>query len=1021
MMQRFNLSELAVKHKAVTLYFILLSILVGTVSFINLGRAEDPNFTIKVMVVSANWPGATAEQMQNQVADPIEKKLQQVEYFDFVETTARPGEVTMLVTFKEYTPPEAVEDQFYQVRKRMLDLQGALPQGVQGPFVNDDFADVYFTLYSLTQGNLNYADWLQTAEKTRDALLRVDGVQKVNLLGEQTQQIQITFNAAKMKALGVTQQQLLQNLNTYQAIAPSGFVETIGPRVYIRQTAERDSLEEIRHVPIALNGKVMHLSDFATVSRGFEKPSHFKIRNQGQEALLLGVVMKKGHNGLALSDRLSAFTQNWQPHLPKSVTLEKVTNQGDAIALAVNAFQLKFLMAVLVVLAVSFLALGWRAGIVVALAIPLTLALTFFLMQITGKNLDRITLGALILALGLLVDDAIIAIEMMLVKMEEGLERTKAAAYAWTVTASPMLFGTLVTVVGFVPIGFAASNVGEYAGNIFWILAFALLLSWLVAVTFTPYLGFKLLPDVEKQRVHDSGAPDNRLTRFLSTWVQRCVRYRKTVVGVTLGIFLVSMFGMAKLVEKQFFPSSDRPELMVDIYLPEGSSQQVTDDLSHKIENYVRQQPEVKTLSSYIGQGAPRFFLALNPELPNPAFAKLIIVTSDAEARNRLKARLQDYIAAGHFDAARVRVHALLYGPPVVWPVTFRVMGDDLNVLRDVGEQVRQKMTENEHIYDPHLEWGEKSPDIELSYNLDRLALLGVTPLSLSQQLQQALRGQTQAELRENTRRILLTSFTQYSSGDALKQLQSLPIETQTGSKVPLQQLADLKVVFNNPVLKRRNRTPYININAEVEGAQPPDVTLAIWKEMANLRESLPDGVRLEIGGSVEQSGKAQASIQTLMPVMVLLMVTLVMLNMQSFLGTFMVLVTAPLGLIGAVAALLLFSQPFGFVATLGLIGLAGILMRNTLILVGQINDNQKQNMAPKDALIDATLRRARPVLLTALAAILAFIPLTTNTFWGPLAYVLIGGIGVGTLLTLLFLPALYALWFRIPQSNQSG
>lgn len=1021
MMQRFNLSELAVKHKAVTLYFILLSILVGTVSFINLGRAEDPNFTIKVMVVSANWPGATAEQMQNQVADPIEKKLQQVEYFDFVETTARPGEVTMLVTFKEYTPPEAVEDQFYQVRKRMLDLKGALPQGVQGPFVNDDFADVYFTLYSLTQGDLNYADWLQTAEKTRDALLRVNGVQKVNLLGEQTQQIQITFNAAKMKALGVTQQQLLQNLNAYQSIAPSGFVETIGPRVYLRQTAARDSLEEIRQVPIAVNGQVMHLSDFATVSRGFKKPSHFKIRNQGQEALLLGVVMKKGHNGLDLSDRLSTFTQNWQPNLPKGVTLEKVTNQGDAIALAVNAFQLKFLMAVLVVLAVSFLALGWRAGIVVALAIPLTLALTFFLMQITGKNLDRITLGALILALGLLVDDAIIAIEMMLVKMEEGLERTKAAAYAWTVTASPMLFGTLVTVVGFVPIGFAASNVGEYAGNIFWILAFALLLSWLVAVTFTPYLGFKLLPNVETQNVHDSGAPDNRLTRFLSTWVHRCVRYRKIVVGVTLGIFLVSMFGMAKLVEKQFFPSSDRPELMVDIYLPEGSSQQVTDDLSHQIENYVRQQPEVKTLSSYIGQGAPRFFLALNPELPNPAFAKLIIVTSDAEARNRLKARLQDYIAAGHFDAARVRVHALLYGPPVVWPVTFRVMGDDLNVLRDVGEQVRQEMAKNENIYDPHLEWGEKSPDIELSYDLDRLALLGVTPLSLSQQLQQALRGQTQAELRENTRRILLTSFTQFSSGDALKQLESLPIETQAGSKVPLQQLADLNVVFNDPVLKRRNRTPYININAEVEGAQPPDVTMAIWKDMANLRESLPDGVRLEIGGSVEQSGKAQASIQTLMPVMVLLMVTLVMLNMQSFLGTFMVLVTAPLGLIGAVAALLLFSQPFGFVATLGLIGLAGILMRNTLILVGQINDNQKQNMAPKEALIDATLRRARPVLLTALAAILAFIPLTTNTFWGPLAYVLIGGIGVGTLLTLLFLPALYALWFRIPQSNQSG
>ncbi|NCN44819.1 MAG: efflux RND transporter permease subunit [Thiomicrospira sp.] len=1017
MMQRWNLSEWAVKHQAITLYFILLSLLVGTFSFINLGRAEDPTFTIKVMVVSAKWPGATAEQMQMQVADHIEKKLQEVKYFDFVETTARPGSVTLLINFKDYTPADQVQDQFYQVRKRMLDLQGSLPQGVQGPFVNDDFSDVYFTLYSLTPGQLDYRQWLEVAEKTRDGLLRVEGVQKVNLLGEQPQQIQIEFHHHKLAQLALTQAQILHNIAAYQTIAPAGFIETDGPRIYLRPQNGIDDLAQLRQIPIAVGDQVLHLGDLASIQRGFVRPSDLMIRNQGEDTLLLGVVMKSGQNGLALSDRLNRFATQWQTQLADGVALQKVTNQGDAISLAVNAFQIKFLMAVAVVLLVSFIALGMRAGIVVALAIPLTLALTFFLMMLTGKNLDRITLGALILALGLLVDDAIIAIEMMLVKMEEGLERTKAAAYAWTVTASPMLFGTLVTVVGFVPIGFAASNVGEYAGNIFWILAFSLLLSWLVAVTFTPYLGYKFLPDVAKNAVHSAdAAPDNAFSRRLSKWVHGCVRYRKTVVLLTLSLFVLSVIGMAKLVEKQFFPSSDRPELMVDIYLPEGSSQQVTNQLAHQIEAYVHAQPEVKTLTSYVGQGAPRFFLALNPELPNPAFAKLIIVTENAEKRNQLKARLQSEIESGRFNAARVRVHALLYGPPVIWPVTFRVEGGSVEQLTTVAEQVRQVMVQNTHIRDPHLEWGEQSPEIQLDYDSDRLALLGVTPLSLSQQLQQALRGETQAVLREGSRQILLTSFSEQRAQDLLASLNALPIETQQGDKLPLQQIARLAVVFTDPVLKRRNRTPYLNVNAEVVGAQPPDVTLAIWQDLQPLMADLPQGVRLEIGGSVEQSGKAQASIRVLMPLMVLLMITMVMLNMQSFSGTFMVLVTAPLGMIGAVAALLLFSQPFGFVATLGLIGLAGILMRNTLILVGQIHDNQKQGMQGQTALIDATLRRSRPVLLTALAAMLAFIPLTTNTFWGPLAYVLIGGIGVGTLLTLLFLPALYAIWFRLPK-----
>lgn len=1013
MMQKWNLSELAVRHKTLTLYFIIVSLIIGTLAFFKLGRAEDPSFTLKMAVVSAKWPGATPEQMQNQVADLIERKLQQIDYFDKVETTARPGEVNMLVMFKDYTPPSKVDDLFYQVRKRMLDLNGQFPKGVQGPFVNDDFADVYFTLYALTQGNLSYSDWVKTAESTRNALLKVPGVEKVRLLGEQQQQISIEFDTQKLAKLGLTQSQILSVLPQYQTVVASGFIETQGPRVYVRSGAMAQSVEQLKKLPIAVQGQVIHLGDLAKITKGFVSPSPYIIRNEGKQTLMLGVVMKPGGNGLALSDSLSRFSQQWEQQLPKGVKLEKVTNQGDAISLAVNTFQLKFLIAVLVVMAVSFLTLGMRAGVVVALAIPLTLALTFFLMQLTGKNLDRITLGALILALGLLVDDAIISIEMMLVKMEEGMARIKAAAFAWTVTASPMLFGTLVTIMGFVPIGFAQSNVGEYTENIFWILAFSLLLSWLVAVTFTPYLGYKLLPEPKKLHTENS-LPHNVFSRRLSSMVVWCVGNRKKVVLITVALFILSVVGMATKVEKQFFPTSDRPELLIDINLPEGTSQQVTNAMALKVENYVKQQPEVKTLSSYIGQGAPRFFMALNPELPDPAFAKIIVVTKNAEERKKLRHRLEAYVEQGHFSAARVRVHALLYGPPVIWPVTFRVMGDNVDELRKLGEQVRQIMAKNPNIRTANLEWGNKTPVVDLQYNLDRMAKLGLTPVSLSQQLQGALQGEIQADAFEGTRRINLTSYSTQERQALLSRLKSITVETAQGKKLPLEQVATVKIGFEDPVLKRRTRTPFINVNAEVEGAQPPDVTMAIWKELQPMIKSLPAGYRIEIGGSVEESGKAQASIQKMMPVMVFLMVTLIMLNMQSFLGTFMVLITAPLGLIGAVAAMLIFSQPFGFVANLGMIGLAGILMRNTLILVGQINENQKQGMEAKEALIDATLRRARPVLLTALAAILAFIPLTTNTFWGPLAFVLIGGIGVGTLLTLLFIPALYALWYRV-------
>ena len=1015
MMTRFNLSAWAVRERALTLYFIILVALAGLYAFAHLGRAEDPSFTIKVMTVSANWPGASAEQMQQQVADRLEKRIQEAPYFDRVETVTRPGQVNMQIQFQDHTPASEVQNVFYEVRKRMLDEASSLPQGVQGPFVNDDFSDVYFSLYALTAPELEAYQLVEPAEQIRDQLLRVPGVQKVNLIGERPHQVFIELDTAKLAQLGLTANQVFSAVEAQNRLVPSGQVETQAARVYLRLDTQLTELERLKQLPLSVAGQTFRLGDIAQIQRGYQDPPTYLVRDRSEQTLLIGVIMEAGFNGLTLGEHLEQAESQIHTQLPLGFELDKITNQAEAISRAIDEFQLKFLVALAVVMLVSFLALGLRAGLVVALAVPLTLAMTFFIMMLMGKNLDRITLGALILALGLLVDDAIIAIEMMLVKIEEGLDKIQAASYAWSVTAMPMLIGTLITAVGFVPIGFAASNVGEYAGNIFWVLAISLIASWLVAVIFTPYLGVKLLSNQPHTHPANHNPYQSRGYLGLRRVISWCVHQRKTVLITTLALFILSVIGMAKLVEKQFFPSSDRPELLIDIYLPEGTSISVTDQLTQRIETLVAEQPEVRSLSSYVGGGAPRFFMALNPELPNPAFGKIVAITGDRHERDALQARLQGWIDQGEFAEARVRVHPLLYGPPVIWPVTFRVMGDDPVVLRDIATQVRDIMEQHPDTIQPHLEYGERTPVVQLNVDYERLEQLGFSPLDLQQQLQLLLNGQAVTELRHQTRTVQLIARGQPHDRLELAQIGSLMLKNRDGLAVPLEHLAKLEIEYEDPVLKRRNRTPYLPVNAEIRpGAQPPDVTMQIWPALEKLNQQLPLGYGIEIGGSVEESGKAQGSIRAMMPVMVVLMFTLVMLMMRSFSGMFMVILTAPLGLIGAVMALLLFSQPFGFVATLGLIGLAGILMRNTLILVGQIDDNRRQGMSDYEAVVDATVRRARPVVLTALAAVLAFIPLTTSTFWGPLAYVLIGGVTMGTLLTLLFLPALYSSWFKV-------
>ncbi|TXH96223.1 MAG: efflux RND transporter permease subunit [Rheinheimera sp.] len=1003
----FNLSVLAVRERAITLFFILLAFIGGTWAFLSLGRAEDPSFTIRALVVSAYWPGATAEEVQSQLADRLEKRIQEVRNIHKIDSQVRPGAVNLTIEFKDYTPSAMVPDLFYQIRKRMQEEASNMPAGAIGPLVNDNFSDVYFSLLSLTAPGLPFRDLSRQAEQLRDELSMVPGVLKAVIVADRPERVFIDFDQKKLAVLGISLLDLQQQITAASRMLPAGQLETQGQALQFRLDARTDSFSELQQLPVRVNGKLIRLSEIATVQRGYEEPARLLARTGGDDAILVGVVMQQGENGLVLGKALQQKLSEIQTQLPLGMELHQLTNQAEAISKAVNLFEIKFLVAVLVVMAVSVLAIGLRAGLVVGIAIPLTLGITFLLMKMADINLDRITLGALIISLGLLVDDAIIAIEMMMVKMEQGVERVRAAGYAWSATAAPMLFGTLVTIAGFVPIGFAKSGVGEYTGNIFWVVGFALIVSWVVAVTFTPYLGVKLLPDV-KAHAHDPyQTPFYRKLRSLVLW---CIGHKKTVIAIVLLTFVLALLGMAKGVQKQFFPSSDRPEVLVSVYMPHGSAIANTDAVALKIEQLLKDNQDVRSLSSFVGAGAPRFFISANPEQPDPSFAKILIVAKDSDGRDRLIQLLNEHIAAGEFSAARVRVARLLFGPPVPWPVSFRVMGKDPLELRRIAYLVRDKMAANPNTVGAHLEWEERMPVLALKLDTARLLAYGLTASDVAQQLQFQFSGASITQLREDIRTVDVTARLDRAQ---VLQPDAIELKTPGGKAVSIRQLGEIRVQYEEPLLKRYNRQTYLAVVADVQGAQPNDVSNRIWAELADIQAQLPPGYRIMQAGSVEESGKANASIQKLMPLMVALMLIFIMLQMRSFTGMWMVLATAPLGLIGATLALLVFRQPFGFVALLGLIGLAGILMRNTLILTQQVSDNLNDGWAARDAVVEATIHRARPVLLTALAAMLAFVPLTLDTFWGPMAFVLIGGVGVGTVLTLLFVPALYMVFFR--------
>jgi multidrug efflux pump subunit AcrB len=1015
-MHRFNLSAWSVSHPALILFLIVALGVAGFFSYEKLGRAEDPSFTVKVVNVTAIWPGATAKEMQEQVADPIEKKLQELPYFDKVQTYSKPSFTALQMTFKDNAPPKDVPYLFYLLRKKLADVQGSLPTNLVGPTVNDEFSDVDSILYTMTGEGADYAQLKKVAEGLRQRLLKVPGVNKVNFYGTQDEKIFVEFSHAKLATLGITPQTLFDSLAKQNAIAPAGTVETSSQRVPLRVTGALDGFKAVAETPVESGGRTFRLGDIATVSHGFVDPPDFKVRQRGTPALALGVVTANGANILDLGKEVEKAKNGFMAAVPQGIQVEQIADQPVVVEKAVGEFVHSFVEALAIVLFVSFLALGWRTGIVVALSVPLVLAIVFIVMNAMHIDLHRITLGALIIALGLLVDDAIIAVEMMVVKMEQGWDRVRAASYAWESTAFPMLTGTLITAVGFLPIGFANSAVGEYAGGIFWIVAIALVASWFVAVIFTPYIGVKLLPNFAayaKAHPDPHEVYETRMYRILRSVIAWCVDHRIKVVAATVGIFALSIVGFGH-VQQQFFPLSERPELFLQLRLPEGTAFGVTEKSVQTAEKLLEGDKDIATYTSYVGRGSPRFWLGLNPQLPNEAFAEIVIVAKGVEERERIKAKIEKAAADGQLSEARVRVDRFNFGPPVGFPVQFRVIGPDTATVRDIAYKVRDVMRANKSVVDPHLDWNEQTPYLKLVVDQDRARALGLTPQEVSQSLAMLISGAPVTTVRDGIEKVGVVARAVPGERLDLGRVGDLTITSRNGVAIPLSQVATIEYAHEEPILWRRNRDMAITVRGDVvDGVQPPDVTTQIEPQLKAIRDTLAPAYRIEAGGAFEESAKGNVSIAALFPLMVILMLTLLMIQLQSFSRLLLVFLTAPLGIIGASLALNVANAPFGFVALLGLIALAGMIMRNAVILVDQIESDVAHGLTRHEAIVEATVRRARPVVLTALAAILAMIPLTRSAFWGPMAITIMGGLFVATFLTLLYLPGLYALWFR--------
>jgi len=1008
----FNLSAGALRHRTLTLFFLLLFTLAGVVAYATLGLKEEPEFKFKTMVVRVLWPGATAEEIERQVTDKLERKLQDTPYLDYLRSYSRPGESVIFVNLAGSTRPRQVDDTWYQVRKKVADIGASLPAGVVGPFFNDEFGDTYTNIYAVTGEGFSYADVKRYADLLRVDLLRVPGVEKVDLLGVQDEKVYVEFSHQKLATLGLAPQQLFAALAQQNRIEPAGRVQTGSNNLQVRVTGGFESAADIESVALRANGRSFRLGDVATVRRGYADPPEARMRHQGHEAIGVAVTMGQGANVVALGHSIEATTRALAARLPVGVEIETVADQPQAVRRSSGEFTRSLAEAVAIVLAVSFVSLGLRTGLVVALTVPIVLAMTFLGMKLAGIELHRISFGALIIALGLLVDDAMIAVEMMARKLEEGFDKLRAASYAYEHTAFPMLTGTLITAAGFMPIGLSSTTASEYTGSIFWVTLIALLISWGVAVTFTPFLGTLVLREQPAAAVH--GAYDTPFYRRLRRILDWCIAHRWQTIGLTLAAFATAL-ALFQFVPKQFFPSSNRPEIIVSLRHAEDTAQAVTEANVKRVEALLAADEDVAQTTAYVGRSSPRFYLPLlQEEFSSPNYAEIVAVARDSSARERVMVRLRGAFQRD-FPDVRARVERLPNGPPVGYPVQFRISGEDPAVAARYAKEVARVVASHPATVDVNLDWFERQRALRLVVDQDKARALGLTSAQIREALSASLTGATVTTLRDGDRSIDVVVRAREAERTLAGAVADISLPTASGQYVPVAQVARVELALEEARTWRRNRLPTVTVRADVaDGVQAPDVTAALLPRLAPIRAKLPPGYYLDAGGAWHESRINEGGIQAMFPVMILVVVTLLMLQLQSFAKTAIVLLTAPLGMIGVVAALLAFRAPIGFVAQLGIIALFGMIMRNSVILVDQIRQDIEAGHPMWIAIRESAVRRFRPIMLTAAAAVLAMIPLTRSELWGPMAMAIMGGLVVATVLTVLFVPALYAAWYRV-------
>ena len=1019
-MNNFNLTEWALGHRAVVLFLIIVVGIAGVFSFSKLGQLEDPKFSVPSMTATVIWPGATAQQIQDQLLNRIEKKFEQLDHFDKVVTFARQGYGGMTITVKGGTSHQDQQEAWYQARKKFSDLKLELPEGVVGPIFNDEFGDVYSLLYAVKGDGIGHAELSDVSEDIKRRLLKAPYVKKVDLLGKQEQKVFVEFSHQRLAALGITPLAIAESLKSQNAMMPGGSIDTKDDRVFVRVSGQFTNLDDIRNVPVSAGGRTIKLGDIATVKRDFQDPPVYTVRHNGQDVLMLGIVMTDDGNVVELGKAVQDAVAKVQSELPHGVELERVADQPTTVKDSVWEFERSLMEALVIVMAVSLLSLGFRTGLIVAISVPLVLGVVAMVMLAMGWNLERISLGSLIIALGLLVDDAIIAIEMMVVKMEGGWDRAKAAAFSYSATAMPRLSGALITVAGFMPIGFAHSTTAEYAGGIFWIVGIAVVFSWLCSGMIVPYLAVKMLPKEFGQHHHGADPYGTPFYLRLRGWIDFALEKRWLIIAVTAGALVLALAGM-NYVPQQFFPNSERPELILDMRMKEGSSFQATTEQVKRMEAILKKEEDVRFFTAYTGAGSPRFYLALSPELPNPGYAQFIVMTKDMQARERVRSRLMAAVDK-EFPQAWVRVTRLEMGPAVGYPVQFRVVGPDTQKVREIAREVEHVMASRPKVRDVQLDWNDPVRSLKVELDQDKARALGLTPSDVNLVTQSVMNGATLSQLREHENLVDIVARAVPQERLDLETLKDVNIYTRAGTVVPLSEVAKVKYELEEPVLWRRNRDMAITVRADVkDGEQAVSVTKEIKPLLKDIEAKLPAGYRVDMGGAVEESDTANKALAAVAPVMVLTILLILMLQLQSFSKMAMVFLTAPLGLIGVVAALLVFRAPLGFVAILGIIALGGMIMRNSVILIDQVRIEMEEGRDAWNAIVDAALHRTRPVVLTAAATVLAMLPLTRSVFWGPMALAIMGGLTIATVLTIFFVPALYAAWFKVRRAPAGG